>query len=250
MEKFRQLGTFQKAVLVIMTVMIIAFGLVYHRTVSREGYPYHDSILVPRAGNGRTVYSGRVGGKDAVFTVTGDTVVFAIGEKTYGPYTVKEVPEISEYPKDVSSAGMEITLDGVVIFSGTVWSSGDNYYHFYEKTEEPVTEGPAVFVVVPPAVQTGNAYPEEPTLSDVVALVTGPKLTHRGDWGYWWLGVIICAVTAFSIFFADELFRWNLSFRIREPEKAEPSDWEITGRYFSWAFMPLMALAVFAVGLG
>ena len=252
MEKIRQLGIFQKAVLVIMIIMIVAFAFAYHRSVSREGYLYHGSLLVPREENGSVVYSGRVEGKKASFTVTGDTVEFIIGEKTFGPYTVKEIPEISEYPKDASSAGMEITLDGEIVFRGTVWSSGDNYYHFYEKTEESVIviEGPAVFVVEPPIIRDENADPLEPTLSDVVALVTGPKLTHRGDWGYWWLGVIICAVTAFSIFFADELFRWNLSFRIREPEKAEPSDWEITGRYFSWVFMPLMALTVFAVGLG
>ena len=47
----------------------------------------------------------------------------------------------------------------------------------------------------------------------------------------------------------DELFRWNLSFSIRHPERAEPSDWEIAGRYISWTALAVMALAVFISGL-
>ncbi len=250
MEKIRQLGIFQKAVLVIMIVMTVAFAFAYHRSVSREGYLYHGSLLVPREENGSVVYSGSVNGKKASFTVTGDTVEFIIGDETWGPFTVREVPELSAYPDDKSSRGMEIILDGEVVFSGTVWPAGVNLYHFYEKTTgEIVTEGPMVFVVEPPSFDERETDPSEPSLSDAVALVSSPELTHRGDWGFWFLGVIICAVTALHIFFADELFRRNLSFRIREPEKAEPSDWEITGRYLSWGFLPLVALTIFAVGL-
>ena len=250
MEKIRQLGIFQKAVLVIMIVMTVAFAFAYHRSVSTEGYLYHGSLLVPQEENGSVVYSGSVKGKDASFTVTGDTVEFIIGDAAWGPYTVREVPELSAYPDDKSSRGMEILLDGEVVFSGTVLSAGDNQYLFYEKSaDEPVTEGPWVFVTEPFFINEQDSSPPEPSLADAVALVSSPELTHRGDWGFWFLGVIICAMTAFSIFFADELFRWNLSFRIREPEKAEPSDWEITGRYLSWGFMPLLAFVVFAMGL-
>ena len=250
MEKIRQLGIFQKAVLVIMTVMIIAFAFSYHKSISTDGYLYNGSILLPHEENGSTVYSGRAGGKKAAVTVTADTAVFTIGDKTWGPYTVREVPELSAYPENEWYRGIEITLDGEVVFSGTVWPAGVNQYHFYEKmTGEIVTQGPMVFVVEPPSLDERETDPSEPSLSDVVALVTGPELTHRGDWAYWFLGVVVCGLNALSIFFADELFRWNLSFRIREPEKAEPSDWEITGRYLSWGFLPLVALTIFAVGL-
>ena len=47
----------------------------------------------------------------------------------------------------------------------------------------------------------------------------------------------------------DELFRWNLSFSIRHPERAEPSDWEIAGRYISWTALAVMALIAFIFGL-
>ena len=51
------------------------------------------------------------------------------------------------------------------------------------------------------------------------------------------------------ILFADELFRWNLAFRIRNAEDAEPSELELAGRYITWTVLPLAALAVFVIGL-
>ena len=47
----------------------------------------------------------------------------------------------------------------------------------------------------------------------------------------------------------DELFRWNLAFQIRNVENAEPSDWEIAGRYSGWTGMVIMALVIFIMGL-
>ena len=56
-------------------------------------------------------------------------------------------------------------------------------------------------------------------------------------------------ITALTVLFADELFRGHLSFRIRNADRAEPSDWEIAGRYLSWTALPLLALVVFILGL-
>ena len=61
--------------------------------------------------------------------------------------------------------------------------------------------------------------------------------------------MLFCIVTAISILFADELFRWNLSFQIRDADRAEPSDWEIATRYIAWTVMPVMAMVIFIAGL-
>lgn len=79
--------------------------------------------------------------------------------------------------------------------------------------------------------------------------MAGPQLTHKGSWDAWIVGVLISVVTAISILFADELFRWQLAFHIRDAEQAEPSDWEMTTRYISWTILPIMALALFIWGL-
>ena len=51
------------------------------------------------------------------------------------------------------------------------------------------------------------------------------------------------------ILFADELFRWDLAFRIQDVDRAEPSDWEITSRYISWTVLAVIAMFVFIAGL-
>ena len=76
-----------------------------------------------------------------------------------------------------------------------------------------------------------------------------PELTHKGEWFAWFGALFICALNAISILFADELFRWNLAFRIRNVDDSEPSDWEIAGRYIGWTVLSIMALVLFIIGL-
>lgn len=73
-----------------MTAMVLAFTVVYPMTIAREGFAYENGILIPTQGNDNTVYSGKIQGKQASFTVYADkTVGFQYGDKTYGPYTAK-----------------------------------------------------------------------------------------------------------------------------------------------------------------
>lgn len=69
----------------------------------------------------------------------------------------------------------------------------------------------------------------EPSPSDIVNLMMGPKVTYKGEIGAWFARFVFCILTVISILFEKELFRWHLSFSIRDPEHAEPSDWEMFG---------------------
>ena len=82
-----------------------------------------------------------------------------------------------------------------------------------------------------------------------MGLLDSPELTHKGIWLAWFLGIIICGVTVVSILFADELFRLRLSFRIKNVEDAEPTEWEMTTRYLSWIVFAIGAFAIFIIGL-
>ena len=89
----------------------------------------------------------------------------------------------------------------------------------------------------------------KPSAETILELMDGPELTHKGDMQAWFGGVFICVINAISILFADELFRFNLAFQIRNADRAEPSEWEIAGRYISWTIIAGMALALFVMGL-
>lgn len=70
--------------------------------------------------------------------------------------------------------------------------------------------------------------------SDILRLVFDPELTHKGSWLAWLGAVFLSILNAVSILYADELFRWDLSFQIQNAETAEPSEWEMMKRYLSW----------------
>ena len=75
------------------------------------------------------------------------------------------------------------------------------------------------------------------------------KILKRGSFGIFFLGAPVCAPCAWSVLYADALFRWNLRFRIQNPENAEPSDWELFSRWISWIVLTIAALVVFILGL-
>lgn len=246
MERFKTLDYRQKWIFLIMGVMVLVFTILYPVTLSRVGYSYRDAILVPHEAEGTTVYSGKIQREAASFTVTQDkTVTFQYGDFTYGPYTVKEDPQAAPESGDLadSLSGVEIWRQDSRLFRGGVQKLEQNGWLLYYENGEPygleikITTG-------------GNSAEQmEPSLATILDLAMGPELTHKGHWLPWFLGILLCVVNAVSILYADELFRFWLSFRIESPELAEPTDLEITGRYFGWGAMLIGIFVVFVIGL-
>lgn len=253
MERVRELNRYQKGVLLLMIVMSLIFAVIYPMTISKVGFAYKDSILVPSEDNGNTVYSGMVMGEPAIFTVSDDkTVVFQHGDKTYGPYTAKEDP--TAIPEDREMAeymtGVELRQGDVIMFRGGVLESGDSWWLY---NEDGTLDNFGFSYVTSDGIErdeNGNIIdPAEPSATTVLELMNGPELTHKGEGLAWFGAVFICIINTLTIFFADELFRWNLAFQIRNVDRAEPSDWEIAGRYIGWTAMTIMALVIFITGL-
>lgn len=236
-----------------MIVMAIAFAVVYSVTSSRVGFQYNNTILLPTKENGNTVYTGKINGQQAHFTVSEDkTVVFQYGDKTFGPYTAKEDP--TAIPKGIDIAegmiGIELLQGNSILFRGGVLDYSDRYL-LYNEDGTPYDFG--VFFVGGDGVErdiNGNAIASEgPSASTILNLMNNPELTHKGKWFAWFGAVLICVLNALLILFADELFRWQLNFRIRDADYAEPSDWEIAGRYITWTVLTIIPLILFIAGL-
>lgn len=221
MERIKRLNRYQKSVLLFMVVMALVFAVVYSMTISRVGFKYKNTILVQSRENGSTMYSGKIKGQQAQFTVSEDkTVVFQYGDKTYAPYTAKED------------------------------SHGDNLWLY---NEDGTFEDMGISFVTSNGIEmneNGNVVDSmKPSVSDILNLMDAPNLTHKGKGFVQFGAVFICVLNALCILFADELFRWNLTFQIRNVDHAEPSDWEIAGRYIGWTVMSIMALVIFIMGL-
>lgn len=137
------------------------------------------------------------------------TIIFQYGDHTYGPYTAEEDP--TAIPED---GEMRDFMTGVEIRIG----------------DEILFRGGVL--------ESGDSYwlhNEDGTLTDVEESFMISYGVEEED--------------SDSILFADELFRWNLSFQIRNVDNAEPSDTVIAGRYLSWTVLTIAALALFITGL-
>ena len=253
MEKIKSLNGYQKGILIFMIVMALIFAVIYPMTISRVGYRYNDAILVPTQENGKTIYTGKVQGETAKFTVSEDkSIEFQYGDKSYGTYTMKEdptaIPKDSELVEEMT--GVEIRNGDELLFRGGVWDSGDFYWLY---NEDGTLDSLGFTVMTSNGIELdedGNVIDRmEPSASNIYELMNEPELTHKGEAMAWFGAVFICILNALTMLFADELFRWNLAFQIRNVEKAEPSDGEIAQRYIVWTAMPIMALIIFIMGL-
>lgn len=253
MKRIKNLGRYQKGILILMAAMILIFTVLYSVTIAREGFEYKDTILIPQQEDGYTTYSGKIKGKQAVFTVFDDkTVEFQYGDKVYGPYVSKEDPTI--LVKDVDFGEhlkrIELYRGEDRLFRGGVLNNSGQWWLYNE-------DGSLANFHISYVDSDGREWDEEGNLIDsmepdvctILDLMNDPKISHKGEWSVWFYGVIICIITAVSILFADELFRFNLAFQIRDAEKVEPSEWEIAGRYISWTVLPILAMVVFVLGL-
>lgn len=256
MERMKELNRYQQGILILLAVMIIMFGVIYSVVSSRVGYSYMDIILTPSEESGNTIYSGVIQGKESRFIVTPEKeVTFQHGDTVYGPYTAREDPAAIPEDDDFSEhmTGVEVRNGDEIIFRGGVFKMGgaDSFRMLINEdgtnasfritatmSDGTVVDGDGNIVDV-----------MEPSVSTLLELMEGPELTKKGQWGAWIGGIFLSVVTALSILFADELFRWNLAFHIRHVEYAEPADWEIAGRYISWTVLTIMVLVINIAGL-
>lgn len=252
MKRVKGLGRYPKGILLFMTIMFLVFTILYPMTISREGFAYKNVILIPSYEDDSIVYSGKIQGKQASFTVFADgTVIFQYDGKTYGPYSVREdadaIPKDSELRDDL--VGIELRQGEEILFRGAILNNGNHRLLYNEdgSIDFNITMTTDHGIMMD---EYGNVIdPMEPSVSTILDLTVQTKLTHKGSWLPWFGGVLVCIVTAISILFADELFRWRLSFQIRDAERAEPSEWEIAGRYIEWTVSLIVAMAIFIAGL-
>ena len=71
-----------------------------------------------------------------------------------------------------------------------------------------------------------------------------------GDILFLLLGLFTNAVCALSLLFEDQLFRWQLSFRVADPGSAEPSEWEMFNRWAGWITLTAVAFLAYAGAAG
>lgn len=253
MNRIKRLTAIQRALLILPFVLCVLFAFLYARTVGRVGFAYQGTIFVPVQSGEDVVYSGKLEGKDAFFTVSAHKrISFQHGDTSYGPYTATE--DASAIPDDQQDmaeymTGVELRQGDEVLFRGGILRTDEGDVFYPEADSGQLTD----IIYVVNGVQhdtSGNVIdPLAPSAAVIWELMQGPTLTHRGDWGIYWIGLFLSVINAGYILFADELFRFRLSFQVRFPEDAEPSDWELAGRLIGEIIMCGMVFVILMIGL-
>ena len=253
MERFKTLNRYQKGVLIVMAVMTLIFAVLYPITVAKVGIVYKGEVLVKKQEKGNTLYTGKIKGTRACFTVSnGNTLVFQYGKTSYGPYTLTQDPTaIPESKPYRNMTGVELHLGGSLLFRGGLLNTGDSYLLYktdgslYYPIEITITGSDGKPVYSNGIAKDGM----EPSVQTVIELLHDPQLVRKGSVLVWFEATVICILNAIWILYADELFRWGLSFRVRNANVTEPSDWEMARRYIGWTVLPILALGLFVIGL-
>ena len=235
-----------------LAAMIVVFCGVYAYVTSQIGYIYKEALLKPSQQGENTVYSGKIDWQDAEITVTADKeITFRLGNKVYGPYTVKEDPTAK--PKDHPlSTGYEIKKGDEVLFRGGAYRNNSKSDNWMLYNEDGTSNSYLLGITAGGITTDGNGRvveEYEPHFGNLLTLYQGPELTNQGDWRFYALCVFLSIVISAFVIFAEELFRFKMSLRIRNALFAEPSEWQIFIRQLSWLIVTIITLWLYIKGL-
>lgn len=254
-ERWRGMSLFRRVLLILMAAMILGFGVATPIVTSRWGIEYGDTLLYRMEEAGVCCYSGRVDGKNAVFTVSPDgTVEYQWGDLLYGPWQVVEDPTASPEGDWSALPGVEISRGNEVLFRGGYYEG--SWFMLIQEDGEPLemveirasTSGGTVVKD-----EDGRVLGEEelhaPGLSFLAKLVLAPELTHRGSLSLYMLVTLLAAFNIVQICFPALMFRLSLLGRVRDPGAAEPSDFYIAMEHLEWMVLAVLIFVFYAGSL-
>lgn len=250
-EKWQEMSWFRRVLLVILSVMVVGFGIAAPVMRTRKGIEYADTLLYAAEEGNTRRYSGRIDGKQAEFAITtGGTVAYRWGEETYGPYQVIEDPDAA--PENFMT-GIEIRSGEQVLFRGGLFGGDWPVLH----GEDGESFGP-LDITYSSGGKTFDADGREltprdlhePDLATVATLGLGRSdLTCRGSFGLYLLVTLLAAFNIFQICFPGLMFRLSLLGHVRDPDSAEPSDFYITMERIEWVVLTGVAAVLYWIAM-
>lgn len=247
-ERWGEMDQGRRIVLLIQPILFLLFLILFFTYGRQSVLPWLDGTLRCKQRGEDLVYTGRVeGGHLVQFTVTpGPTVEFRLEGELQGTYTIAEDPSaIPAEPAEMNPygwegyTGVEIQKDGRVWFRGAY--NPDTPFGLFDE------DGTSLFISIRAFTSTSVPDPEP---GDILSIAYNPAASPRGEGALLLLGLFVSVACALSLFFEDQLFRWNLSFQIQDPDSAEPSEWELFGRWVGWIALTGLELFCYLAGIG
>ena len=240
-------------VLILIHVALMLLFILLYSTLGRQYVVRHEDELFRYHEEGDTqIFTGKLNNLDAVLTVHPDgSLECVLDGVAYGPYTVTEdpaaIPENSDIPRGILT-GIEVRESDEIIFRGSFYGSFELLFfnsdgeRYYLPSQEVLVSDDGYGTVY-------STQPIEPSLKTILRFTAAPDIVYRGDTKSLLLGLLCSIACMVSAFWAEEIFRRNLRFTIKNVENAEPSEWALMSRWISWLTLTVLALVMYIGGL-
>ena len=259
--RWTEMDLFRKGLLLLLAVAIPLFAVVTAVQCSRVGIEYGNAFLRRTENDGVIQYAGRKSGEDSVFTVCPDgRVEYRWGEETYGPYTILQDPSAAPEPSMGDSyvpkglMGVEVRQGDTVLFRGG-WDPDPDmtWFSLYDESGNELsglsfsaTMGDGTMIGPDGEIITPREQ-HEPKAAQLLRVALAPELVHRGSWLIYTFLTLLAAAGMGYILFYRELFYWDMSFTVKNPENAEPSDWYVFSSLLGMGIITAMVLVLYVV---
>ena len=259
--RWNEMDLFRRGLLLLLAVAVPLFAVVTAVQCSRVGIEY-ENVFLRRTENDSVIqYAGRKSGQEIAFTVYPDgRVEYRWGQETYGPYTILQDPSAAPEPTmgdhyvPDGLMGVEIRQGDTVIFRGGWDPKPDRaWFNLYDESGEQL---PSLFisattnngtVIGPDGEIITPREQHEPKAAQLLRVALAPELVHRGSWLIYALLTLLAAAGMGYILFYRELFYWDMSFTVKNPKNAEPSDWYVFSSLLGMGIITAVVLVLYVV---
>lgn len=245
-ERWDEMDRGRRIILLLHPVLFVLTLILFLTRGQQQVVSYGNGYLRYEQRGDAAVYSGRADGHKVKYVVSsGPVVEFWLDGALDSAYTVTEDP--SAIPQTEETARFDRDFfTGVEIRKGDeVWFRGA--YSPYSSHWLLDEEGNDLTVSISFGAEPSKP---EPAPGVILRFAQGPETSPRGYGPGLLFGLLLSAICLVSLLFEDQLFRWNLAFRVQDPYRAEPSEWELFSRWVGWIALTGLALFIYILASG